>query len=156
MIKREPFAVAKAAFSTSRKIGGFIMEREYRLKQEVLLSGHILNQEILVHCIARLNTKINKAYCKCRIIKVSYERNLKAGCSNAALSDKQDYEVWKEKYDYLAEQRKPLLDTLMQGYHLDLGAVKGLVNQAEEGKKPTYGTVDTVIQMIKCNDFKLE
>lgn len=156
MIKREPFAVAKAAFSTSRKIGGFIMEREYRLKQEELLSGHILNQEILVHCIARLNTKINKAYQKCRIIKASYERNINSGCSNLALNDKQDYEGWEEKYDCLIRQRKPLLDTLMQGYHLDLGTVKGLVNQAEEGKKPTYGTVDTVIQMIKCNDFKLE
>ncbi len=132
------------------------MEREYRLRQEELLSGHILNQEILVHCIARLNTKINKTYQKCRIIKASYERNINSGCSNSALSDKQDYEAWIEKYDCLTEQRKPLLDTLMQGYHLDLGAVKELINQAEEGKKPTYATVDTVIQMIRNNDFKLE
>lgn len=132
------------------------MEREYRLKQEQLLSGHILNQEILIHCIARLNTKINKAYQKCRIIKASYERNISSGCSNSALSDKQDYEAWKEKYNCLIEQRKPLLDALMQGYHLDLGAVKEFVNQVDEGKKPTYKTVDEIIKMIKCNDFKLE
>ena len=132
------------------------MEREYRLKQEQLLSGQILNQEILVHCIARLNTKINKAYQKCKIIKASYERNISSGCSNSALSDKQDYEAWKEKYDCLIEQRKPLLDTLMQGYHLDLGAVKELVNQADENKFPTYKTVDVVVQMVRNNDFKLE
>lgn len=132
------------------------MERGYRLQQEELLNNHILNQEILVHCIARLNTKINKAYQKCRIIKASYKRNINSGCSNSALNDMQDYEVWKEKYDSLIGQRKPLLDTLMQGYHLDLDAVKELVNQAEEGEKPTYGTVDTVIQMIRNNDFKLE
>lgn len=132
------------------------MEREYRLKQEQLLSSHILNQEILIHCIARLNTKINKAYQKCRIIKASYERNINSGCSNSALSDKQDYEAWKEKYNCLIEQRKPLLDALMQGYHLDLGAVKEFVNQVDEGKKPTYKTVDEIIKMIKCNDFKLE
>lgn len=132
------------------------METKYRLRQEQLLSGHILNQEILVHCIARLNTKINKAYQKYRIIKASYERNISSGCSNSALSDKQDYEAWKEKYDCLIEQRKPLLDTLMQGYHLDLGAVKELVNQADENKFPTYKTVDEIIKMIRCNDFKLE
>ena len=62
----------------------------------------------------------------------------------------------KNMIDCLIEKRKPLLDTLMQGYHLDLGAVKELVNQAEEGKKPTYATVDTVIKMIRNNDFKLE
>lgn len=44
----------------------------------------------------------------------------------------------------------------MQGYHLDLGAVKEFVNQVDEGKKPTYKTVDEIIKMIKCNDFKLE
>ena len=132
------------------------MEKEYRLKQEQLLSGHILNQEILVHCIARLNTKINKAYQKCRIIKASYERNINSGCSTSALNDMQDYEAWKEKYDSLIGQRKPLLDTLMQGYHLDLEVVKELVNQADENKFPTYKTVDTVIQLIRNNDFKLE
>ncbi len=132
------------------------MEREYRLRQEELLSGHILNQKILIHCIARLNTKINKAYQKCKIIEASYGRNINSGCSNSALNDKQDYEEWKEKYDCLIEQRKPLLDTLMQGYHLDLGAVKELVNQADENKFPTYKTVDTVIQIIRNNDFKLE
>lgn len=132
------------------------MEREYRLKQEQLLSGHILNQEILVHCIARLNTKINKSYQKCRIIKASYERNLKAGCSNTALSDKKDYEMWKEKYDCQIEKRKPLFDTLMQGYHLSLKNAKELVNMADENKLPTYKTVDAVIQMIRNNDFKLE
>lgn len=132
------------------------MEMKYRLKQEELLNNHILNQEILVHCIARLNTKINKAYKKCKIIKAAYENNLQSGHSNLALHDKQDYVTWKQKYDCLIEQRKPLLDTLMQGYHLDLGAVKEFVNQADEGKKPTYGTVDTVIQMIKENDFQLE
>ena len=132
------------------------MEKEYRLKQEQLLNNHILNQEILVHSIARLNTKIDAAYKKCRIIKASYKRNINSGCSISALNDKQDYEAWKEKYDCLIEKRKPLLDTLMQGYHLDLGAVKELVNQAEEGKKPTYATVDTVIKMIRNNDFKLE
>ena len=132
------------------------MEREYRLQQEELLNNHILNQEILIHCIARLSTKINKAYQKCRIIKASYKRNINNGCSNSALSDKQDYEAWKEKYNCLIEQRKPLLDALMQGYHLDLGAVKEFVNQVDEGKKPTYKTVDEIIKMIKCNDFKLE
>ena len=132
------------------------MEREYRLKQEQLLNNHILNQEILVHCIARLETKINKAYQKCRIIKVSYERNINSGCSNSALNDKQDYEAWKEKYDCLIEKRKPLLDTLMQGYHLDLGTVKELVNQADKENFPTYKTVDEIIQMIKCNNYKLE
>lgn len=132
------------------------MEREYRLRQEELLSGHILNQEILVHCIARLNTKINKAYQKCRIIKASYERNINSGCSNSALSDKQDYEAWEEKYDCLIEKRKPLLDTLMQGYHLSLEDAKGMIKQADRNKFPTYGTVDIVIQMIRNNDFKLE
>lgn len=132
------------------------MEKGYRLKQEQLLSDHTLNQEILVHCIARLNTKINKSYQKCRIIKVSYERNLKAGCYNTALSDKKDYEAWKYKYDFLIEQRKPLLDTLLQGYHLSLENAKELIKQADKEKFPTYGTVDTVIQMIRNNDFKLE
>lgn len=132
------------------------MERGYRLQQEELLSGHILNQEILVHCIARLNTKINKAYQKCRIIKASYERNFKIGCSNSALHDKQDYETWKEKYDSLIEKRKPLLDTLLQGYHLSLENAKELIMQADKEKFPTYKTVDEIIKMIKCNDFKLE
>ena len=113
------------------------MEKEYRLKQEQLLNNHILNQEILVHSIARLNTKIDAAYKKCRIIKASYKRNINSGCSNSALNDKQDYEAWKEKYDCLIEKRKPLLDTLMQGYHLDLGAVKELVNQAERSEEHT-------------------
>ena len=132
------------------------MERRYRLRQEELLSGHILNQEILVHCIAKLNTKISKAYKKCRIIKAAYENNLKNGCSNLTLQDKKDYGAWKEKYDCLLERRKPLLDILMQGYHLDLEMAKELINQADEEKKPTYETVDTVIQMIRSNDFKLE
>ncbi|MBD5136123.1 MAG: hypothetical protein HDT39_09230 [Lachnospiraceae bacterium] len=132
------------------------MEKEYRLQQEQLLSGHILNQKILVHCITRLNTKINKAYKKCRIIKASYERNINSGCSNSALNDKQDYEAWKEKYDCLIEQRKPLLDTLLQGYHLSLENAKELIKQADKENFPTYKTVDKVIQMIKCNDFKLE
>lgn len=132
------------------------MERGYRLKQKQLLSGHILNQEILIHCIARLNIKINKAYQKCRIIKAAYESNLKSGHSNLALQDKQDYETWKEKYDCLIEQKKPLLDTLMQGYHLSLENAKELIMQADKEKFPTYKTVDEIIKMIKCNDFKLE
>ncbi len=132
------------------------MEREYRLKQERLLSGHILNQEILIHCIARLNTKIDAAYKKCKIIKASYERNLKIGCSNSGLQDKRDYEAWKEKYDCLAEKRKPLLDTLLQGYHLSLENAKELIKQADKRNFPTYNTVDNVIQMIRCNDFELE
>ncbi len=132
------------------------MERKYRLKQEQLLNNHILNQEILVHCIARLNTKIDKAYKKCRIIKVSYERNIKSGCSNLALQDKKDYEAWQHKYNCLIEQRKPLLDTLMQGYHLSFENTKGLIGQADEENFPTYKTVDTVIQMITGNYFMLE
>lgn len=132
------------------------MKKEYRLKQEQLLSGHILNQEILVHCIARYNTKINKVYQKCKIIKASYERNINSGCSNSALNDKQDYEAWKYKYDCLAEKRKPLLDTLLQGYHLSLENTKELIMQADKEKFPTYKMVDEIIQMIRNNDFKLE
>ena len=132
------------------------MEREYRLQQEELLNNHILNQEILIHCIARLSTKINKAYQKCRIIKAQYKRNINNGCSNSALSDKQDYEAWKEKYDSLIEKRKPLLDTLLQGYHLSLENAKELIMQADKEKFPAYKTVDEIIKMIKCNDFKLE
>ena len=132
------------------------MEREYRLKQEKLLNNHILNQEILVHCIARLNTKIDAAYKKCKIIKASYERNFKIGCSNSELQDKKDYETWKYKYDCLAEKRKPLLDTLLQGYHLSLENAKELIKHANKGNFPTYKTVDNAIQMIKCKDFKLE
>lgn len=132
------------------------MEQEYRQKQEQLLNNHILNQEILVHCIARLNTKVNTAYKKCRIIKASYERNIKIGCANSALHDKQDCETWKEKYDYLIEKRKPLLDTLMQGYHLSLEDTKELIKLADKENFPTYKTVDEIIKMIKCNDFKLE
>ena len=131
------------------------MERGYRLKQKQLLNNHILNQEILVHSIARLNTKIDAAYKKCRIINASYERNINSGCSNSALSDKQDYQAWKEKYDSLIEKRKPLLDTLLQGYHLSLENAKELIMQADKEKFPTYKTVDEIIKMIKCNDFKL-
>ncbi len=132
------------------------MERGYRLKQKQLLNNHILNQEILVHSIARLNTKIDAAYKKCRIINASYERNIKIGCSNSGLQDKRDYEAWKYKYDCLAEKRKPLLDILMQGYHLSLENAKELIKQADKENFPTYKTVDNVIQMINCNDFKLE
>ena len=39
-----------------------IMEMQYRLNQERLLAEHKLNLEILVHCIARLNKKINMLY----------------------------------------------------------------------------------------------
>lgn len=132
------------------------MEREYRLKQEQLLNNHILNQEILVYSIARLNTKIDAAYKKCKIIKASYERNFKIGCSNSRLQDKKDYETCKYKYDCLLEQRKPLLDTLLQGYHLSLEDAKELIKQADKENFPTYKTVDTVIQIIRNNDFKLE
>jgi len=118
------------------------MKREYRLQQEELLNNHILSQKILVHSIARLNTKIDTAYKKCKIIKASYGRNISSGCSNAALSDKQDYEAWKEKYDCLIEQRKPLLDTLMQGYYLSLEDVKKLIKQSDRENFPTYKTVD--------------
>lgn len=129
---------------------------QYRLKQEQLLNNNILNQEILIHSIARLNTKIDAAYKKCKIIKASYEHNINSGCSNASLSDKQDYEAWKEKYDSLIEKRKPLLDTLLQGYHLSLENAKELIMQADKEKFPTYKTVDEVIRMIRNNDFKLE
>ena len=72
------------------------------------------------------------------------------------MQDKRDYEAWKYKYDCLAEKRKPLLDILMQGYHLSLENAKELIKQADKENFPTYKTVDNVIQMINCNDFKLE
>lgn len=132
------------------------MEREYRLKQEELLGNHILNQEILVHCIARLNTKINKAYNKCKIIKAAHQNNIKSGNDSLALRDKQDYEEWKDTFDCLMEKKRPLLNALIQGYRLSLEDAKELVRQADKEKFPTYKTVDIVVQMIRSCGFKLE
>ena len=132
------------------------MEMQYRLNQERLLNSNTLNQEILVHCIARLNTKINAAYKKCTVIRISYERNTNNGHSSLALHDKHDLEIWQHKYNSLIQKREPLLNTLMKNYHLSLDRVKKLIMQADKEKFPTYKIVDTVIQMIQNSNFRLE
>ena len=131
------------------------MEMQYRLRQEQLLNQKMLNEEILVHSIARLNTRIEKYYRKCKIINAAYEKNIKQGLHRLAVLDKNDYEDYKKKLDNLIEQRKPLMDLLMKGYCLSLETAKQKICRAEEDKLPTYKTIDKILEMLKSGDYTI-
>ena len=108
------------------------MEMQYRLNQERLLAEHKLSQEILIHCIARLNKKINMLYGKTIKRQAHLQRYPKNDISGYALL------LQNEIDDYIAEQnrikskRQTILHLLMNAYRLSLDDMKHYTNTCND------------------------
>lgn len=131
------------------------MEMQYRLNQERLLAEHKLNQEILAHCIARLNKKINMLYGKTIKRQAELQRYKKYKDSGYALLLQNEIDSLNVEQNQIKDKRKPILHLLMKAYRLSLDDVKQLIRQADAEKLPTYKTIDDVVDMIECFDFSL-
>lgn len=130
-----------------------IMEMQYRLNQERLLAEHKLNQEILVHCIARLNKKINMLYGRIKKIQIEMQ-SYKGSSYESYLQNKSDAYIAEQ--NRIKNKRQPILHLLMKAYRLSLDDVKQLLRQANNENFPTYKTIDDIVDMIKCCDFSFE
>ena len=134
------------------------MEMKYRLGQEKLLANNQLNKDILLHCIARLNTKVNQAYRKCRTIQAAYNNKIEAGLTKESATvqhDILDYKEWRAVFDTYNEKKKPLLHCIMKEFSLSLDNIKEMLMKADEDKIPTYKTVDVVIEMVKSGNYEI-
>ena len=138
------------------------MHMSYRLKLEKMIENHELNKEMLVHCIAVINKKINRTYKKYRELKYKCESDKKWEAYRKEHPVPPYYSVddiqvenAKRKFDELVAYRKPILDVLMKGYAISLDTVKTLVMDADDNKLPTQKTVDTIRDMIVNSYYKL-
>lgn len=129
------------------------MEMQYRLNQEKLLSEHRLNQEILIHCIARLNKKINMLFGKIKKAENTMNNhNYHPAYTQSLQSQIDDYT--REQYQ-LKKKRQSILHVVMSAYRLSLDDVKKLIKKADQEKFPTYKTIDNIVEMIECMDYSL-
>lgn len=133
----------------------FIMEMQYRLNQEKLLSEHRLNQEILIHCIARLNKKINMLYGKTIKRHAEMQEYQKLNDSSYVLYLQNEIDDYTREQDHLKKKRQSILHVAMSAYRLSLDDVKELIKKADIDKFPTYKTIDNIVEMIECVDYSL-
>ena len=129
------------------------MEMQYRLNQERLLSQHKLNQEILIHSLARLNKRINTLYGNIikRQAKLKHYNGLGYG-----LYIQNEIDNYINELNRLKDKSKPILHLIMKAYRLSLDDVKQLLSQADKEKFPTYKTIDNIVDMLECFDYSLE
>lgn len=129
------------------------MEMQYRFHQERLLSQRKLNQEILIHSLARLNKRINTLYGNItkRQAKLKYYNGL-----NYGLYIQNEIDNYINELNQLKDKSKPILHLIMEAYRLSLDDVKQLLAQADKEKFPTYKTIDDIVDMIECFDYSFE
>ena len=133
-----------------------IMEMQYRLNQEKLLADHKLNKEIMIHCIARLNKKINMLYGKKIKRQAEIQRYQKIDNGEGYILYLQnEIDDCNREQDQLIKKRQTILYVVMSAYRLSFEEVKIMLRQADKEKFPTYKTIDNIVDMINSVDYSL-
>lgn len=131
------------------------MHRSYRLRLEKMIEQHELDQELLIHCIAVINKRVNRAYASLQKLTAYHDYDLEWEEYQRINHLPPYYSVRdidvseaKKKLEELITYRKPFLELLMKEYKISLDHVKSLVAQADKNKNPTFEMVETIHEMI--------
>lgn len=119
------------------------MDRSYRLKMEEKLINGVLTVDIIVSCIAKNESRINKlAY------DVKKYQNFYNGINRISES--------KIKMDKLITYRQPFIDFLMKDCHMSLDDIKQAVANVKEKNIPTKKVCDMVREMLVSRNYWVE
>lgn len=119
------------------------MDRSYRLKMEEKLNNGVLTVDIIVSCIAKNESRINKlAY------DVKKYQNFYDGINRISES--------KIKMDELITYRQPFIDFLMKDCHMSLDDIKQAVANVKEKNIPTKAVGDKVRNIITSGVYWIE
>lgn len=120
------------------------MDRSYKLKLEESLSEKKLNQQLLINCLAKFDSRANKL----AVTMGKYKYNT-MDCFNSGT---------KEELQKLIDYRKPFIETLCKEYFLSLEHIKSEIASTLEDTKrskniPDYKTIDVVREIIVNDDY---
>lgn len=115
------------------------MDRSYKLKLEESLSENKLNQQLLINCLAKFDSRASKL----AVTMGQYKYNTME-CINSGT---------KEELQKLIDYRKPFIRVLCEECCLSLEQIKTeIANTLQEPKKskniPNYKTIDVIRGII--------